>query len=399
MLIALLLLLSFQGMLHAPDALNSLDAADAQGNISNVSGSSEPVSNESFTLTIEHLDLGTYISISSGDAEDNGSNSSGSEGGNGTIANGEVFDINESVPYNRTVRNESVTSNDPIHDELIASRSIDNETSTNEPVAGEPEAGINETHTISPSNTPGTTLNESREPLLLPAPLPALSFPDNASAADNTSTTANAAAPALSPAFDPLQSPVIEYKNIEKREENGSALLEFTDPHDFNSLQYVLIRNASEYTFAGGDFTLGAWIRTNASSTGTILSQGSYAEGTYYQLKMNSEGTLLFSLKDASNSAAIESQEIFNDTQWHYVAAVRQSNRLVLYVDGAGQASADVPPINLSNSGAFSIGADMGDFDWSQTPRFQFVGSIGEPGLWNQALSVNEIGAIWRKGR
>jgi hypothetical protein len=144
---------------------------------------------------------------------------------------------------------------------------------------------------------------------------------------------------------------------------------------------------------------MGVWVRTSAEDAGTIIARGSYEEGRYYKLGINGEGTLFFGMSDSSQSIGLETVDAFNDGGWHHVVSVRDATGAAIYVDGIEKASVEAEPLNLSNRGVLGIGADMGDYDWSQAPRTQFVGEIRNPNIWGRALGGDEIKALFEEGK
>ena len=135
-----------------------------------------------------------------------------------------------------------------------------------------------------------------------------------------------------------------------------------------------------------GDFALSAWIRPHAFSPGTQQIMGNMQNGT-------TRG-VLFYLSGTPPSLVLEvgSQSLRSDVlalpadAWTHVAAVRQNGQASLYVNGTlvenGTVSGDA-----GSAGAFSIG--------NAYPSSSFAGLIGEPEVFDRALSQGEIASLY----
>jgi hypothetical protein len=151
---------------------------------------------------------------------------------------------------------------------------------------------------------------------------------------------------------------------------------------------------SSRVTFGTGpalagttDFSVSAWIKTTASSTGVIIQQrdpgGFNGE---YMFQVNANGTLKFMIY--GNSAYqfdFNSTTAVNDGAWHLVTAVRQGTTGTIYVDGvpAGTASGTVRA--LAGTIGVGVGADIRD------NTSYFNGTIDEVRIYDVALSALRI--------
>jgi hypothetical protein len=173
----------------------------------------------------------------------------------------------------------------------------------------------------------------------------------------------------------------------------------FNNPLD-SGMQYALVADASSYNFAKSDFCMSAWFSTGSQDGGVLVSKSDYLEGRGWRLLMNSEGTLGFGITDGVFSIDTETARAFNDGSWHLVSVVRSGPAIRIYVDGEEAASAyGSQALDASSNGPLSIGADMSDYDWSQTPRAQFIGRLDEPQFAAYAPNIGELRAAFRVGR
>jgi len=156
--------------------------------------------------------------------------------------------------------------------------------------------------------------------------------------------------------------------------------------------------SSSTVTFGTGpslngttDFTVSAWVKTTAVTTGVILQQrDSAGYNGEYQLSVNSSGAVVFWIYGNGAyqfSSNITTTMKVNDGQWHLVTAVRQGAAGQIYIDGTSAASATGTVRSLANTIAVAVGGDVRDH------TNYFNGSIDYVRIYNVALSAAQIGA------
>jgi hypothetical protein len=159
----------------------------------------------------------------------------------------------------------------------------------------------------------------------------------------------------------------------------------FGDALQFNGSSSTV--TASAVLSGSTDFTLGAWVKTSASSTGVIVQQRGGGTGQF-QLVVNSDGTVTFWVGRNGTSNFqfdITSSNSINDGNWHYVAAVRQGASGYLYVDGVEVGSGAGSERSLSSIDGVSIGGD------SYSSRYYFSGLIDDVRIYASPISSNGI--------
>jgi Concanavalin A-like lectin/glucanases superfamily len=106
--------------------------------------------------------------------------------------------------------------------------------------------------------------------------------------------------------------------------------------------------------------------------------------------------TWCFEVTSATNGVNIfvESTTPVHTNEWYHVAGVRGSNYIQIYVNGVleDQTSVDFP-VSYGNHPLYF--ADTGESYYDP----KFAGALDEVGLYNRALSSNEIYAIYAAGR
>src|SRR5205814_3199857 len=90
----------------------------------------------------------------------------------------------------------------------------------------------------------------------------------------------------------------------------------------------------------------------------------------------------------------VDSTRALKDTNWHHVAVAKSAGSVTFYVDGVGEAAPQFDP-----GFDFVSSVRIGAIQWDTTqPRASFLGSIDEVGVYNRALSTNEVGSIYAAG-
>ena len=170
---------------------------------------------------------------------------------------------------------------------------------------------------------------------------------------------------------------------------------------------FVRVPSSASLT-PSGSFSIDAWIYPTTDADGTILSiwgdTGEWVDQRSYQLVMLSGRRLRFAISgDATqHNAALHvfdtSTAVLTLNTWNHVAATysQSSGTRRIYVNGVQVADRTDSPITVTSSiAAATIGATL------RSPNIflgSFSGLIDEVELFNRALSVNEIQAIFDAG-
>ena len=158
----------------------------------------------------------------------------------------------------------------------------------------------------------------------------------------------------------------------------GSLMLDGID--DYISTPFVL--NPSE-----GSFSVFAWVNSWMPGQVIISQTGELGE-TW--LGTDSSGKLMTGFSEVS-FAALVSETVITDFQWHYVGFVYDMDTFhrLLYVDGVLVAEDENAVYGMPSDGGLHIGAskdlEAGTF---------FSGLIDDVRIYNQALSAEEIAAL-----
>jgi hypothetical protein len=162
---------------------------------------------------------------------------------------------------------------------------------------------------------------------------------------------------------------------------------------------YVMVPDHEDFEFAG-DFTIACWFQndTPPSDHSGLVTKGydkpSGAGGDakpWYLVYFLTSGTVDLYLRDASsvNSRALGTTPV-NDGEWHHVVAMKDGDKVKVYVDGKEDAAAD------------AVDATYGENDQPLVFMVHFQrwikGLMDEVAIFNRALSEDEINLIMNGG-
>jgi hypothetical protein len=161
---------------------------------------------------------------------------------------------------------------------------------------------------------------------------------------------------------------------------------------------FVKVANSPSVNIGTGDFSIDAWIQTSYSDLQTIMDKRVSTPGVLgYHFFVGLAG-LGFQMADGDSYTNYDSGVFINDGNFHHVAAtVHRSSPDGgrLYIDGAVVLVFDPTPYsgNLDNAADFRIGGHSGVY-----PAYSFQGLIDEMDFFEQALTDDEVWAIFNAG-
>lgn len=163
---------------------------------------------------------------------------------------------------------------------------------------------------------------------------------------------------------------------------------------DFNGSSQLL--NSTDVDFnITGDITVGAWIKTTATSGFVIGQYAGGMSGTPYAIQINGSGGVDFKAK----TDTLSSISTVNDGQWHFVSIMHNTKgEGKLYIDGVLDSTTDAFVETLSGGGPtsnFSIGAIKSGLG----ANTYFNGSIALPFVSSSAYSSSDIADIYEQSR
>jgi len=132
-----------------------------------------------------------------------------------------------------------------------------------------------------------------------------------------------------------------------------------------------------------GSFSIHVWVKP--TGFGNIVQTGSSADIGSYAFGINGQGGPRLAWTLQPNQASLfDSQPNLIDNQWHQMVVTidRTSQRVTMYVDGIGRASAALGNASFGNFGFLEIG--------------RFPGLLDEIAIFKRALSAEEVATLYR---
>jgi hypothetical protein len=153
----------------------------------------------------------------------------------------------------------------------------------------------------------------------------------------------------------------------------------------------INISDNVKLNFSTGDYTISAWVKTgiaDANARQIIRKKGAGA-GDGYDLYYQSNN--IYSRLDGTTASYL--MPSLANNEWHQITttASRATLTLSIFVDGTYRANAS---INLTQSASYSDILSIGGYSGGQ----YWNGSIDDVRIYNQSLTADEIGQIYRDG-
>ena len=151
--------------------------------------------------------------------------------------------------------------------------------------------------------------------------------------------------------------------------------------YDFNGSGNISL--TSPPTTGAQDFTISGWVKTNNTSVRKGIAcwgQDNPWQSTYFFI--TNTGYLNFGF---AYNGGPQSSTFIADNQWHHVAVKCTSGLIQLYLDGQPTATALQMNPNISGANK-ALGANI-----DNSGSNNFVGSLDDIGIWNRALTQQEI--------
>lgn len=189
----------------------------------------------------------------------------------------------------------------------------------------------------------------------------------------------------------------------------GPTWVDAAPPEDFGSAleldgvdDYVFLPDADIYDFAQDqNFTVEFWTKPLATQPDTdnndndIIEKWSGSGGYPYVIRYvnqagTNDGRIRFARYDGTNNPGALSVTRINDGEYHHVAAVKNGDTLLLYIDGVLESmGTDATTGTTTNNSSLFIGRRGGS---APNDNF-FAGSVDELRIWNVARSNEQIQA------
>ena len=149
-----------------------------------------------------------------------------------------------------------------------------------------------------------------------------------------------------------------------------------------------------------GNLNINFWIKTNSSTTGTIVSK--YGNNSYWTYRIYTDTNGKINFERGNNTAAwvttLISNKSVNDNKWHFVSANYDSTKMSIYIDGQLDNSvAETRAADGTNYYNFCIGNDH-HYCTPSGPKGFFNGSIDGVKIYNYARTPAQVAYDYNKG-
>ena len=160
--------------------------------------------------------------------------------------------------------------------------------------------------------------------------------------------------------------------------------------------------NLTAPVVVSGNFSISFWIKTAQENFFTCLSQASagcigylfygHSGGTSFQIYTGDAETNPGFIPDVSSGSFGPVGGAINDGEWHHVVGILNGLMASLYIDGvlADCVTGEFPLIPSANP--------LMLFDNNTCPGQTVIGSMDEVGVWQRALSGDEVGRLFNNG-
>jgi hypothetical protein len=154
------------------------------------------------------------------------------------------------------------------------------------------------------------------------------------------------------------------------------------------------------------DFSIELWFRNKVNRIDSISimigrNEGDGATLVHWWIGYFSDSTIFFIIRENATDAAVCQSSKIHDTEWHYVAAVRNAsaNKIYLYIDGL-----QVDDDDYDGSGPGFVTTVPVNIGWLEPhgtvgQRYPFNGSIDELRIHGKALSPAEVAVSYAKSK
>ena len=150
-----------------------------------------------------------------------------------------------------------------------------------------------------------------------------------------------------------------------------------------------------------GPLAIEGWIllnKVNETSYSKVILwkgiQGATTKTSPYALAVGTNNALSFSIGNGSSYNEVEGKTALTTNIWYHVAGVADGLQMWLYLNGVEEAVTNQTIVPYNSSYSLRIG----NSGWDTPVLNHFSGRVDELGLYNRALSSNEVATIYAAG-
>jgi hypothetical protein len=159
----------------------------------------------------------------------------------------------------------------------------------------------------------------------------------------------------------------------------------------FNEDGYVEVKDSDLLDFAGGEFTLAAWIYPSKTDIAYVIHKGDKVGGDYsYSLSIFpgfAQGGIRSTTKE---TFLVTGTSSIKKNVWQHIAVTFSGKQLTIYYNGKNEGSTVVDRSLRISDGSLAIGA----YAWA-FPAATFKGKIDNVHIYDKALTAGQISTLF----
>ena len=157
---------------------------------------------------------------------------------------------------------------------------------------------------------------------------------------------------------------------------------------------YITITNNDVFNFGTGNFTINFWIKADLTSgTQTFFHKwaGGEENNGYIFCKENGGAFIFILWNNSANSLVTCAAAEYTNNSWGMFTVKRTSGTLSIDINAVNKVSEAKTERNISNTANITLGK------YGLSP-LTYTGLMDEMGIWNRALTADEITALYNSG-
>jgi hypothetical protein len=184
---------------------------------------------------------------------------------------------------------------------------------------------------------------------------------------------------------------------------NGATLTtdrfaNIANAYDFDGINDIItINNSASFNFNSGQ-AISFWINISAypsTSESIIFSQqiSSSTDAVGFNVSISSNGKLNYRIGNGNTASyANVLNNSVNLNQWYHVICQFENDLLSVFLNGQLSNNFNQPDASI---GYPNINMIIGDDTWGASDAFNFSGKVDDIGIWNRALSPQEVASLY----
>ncbi len=160
-----------------------------------------------------------------------------------------------------------------------------------------------------------------------------------------------------------------------------------------NQLDFISVQNSSTLQLTN-EYTISTWLNPSTLdfgnfNFGVILAKWGNTGDASYQIRMGSDGKIMYDTQNGSTTTTLLSSSSLNLNQWTNVLITQQLNSVSIFINGSLDNQSSSMNIPIVSNSTVEIGRNYNQF--SNYANEGFIGTLDDIGIWNRVLTEEEI--------